>query len=89
MSMERIMVTGGAGFIGSNLVRRLQETCPDAAILVIDDFRSSSFDNLAFGHDEPGGCFRGEVIARNGEVIAERGRAEVPFRQRVPKLYTA
>ncbi len=64
MSMERIMVTGGAGFIGSNLVRRLQETCPDAAIMVVDDFRVGTFENLAFGHDEPGGCFRGEVIAR-------------------------
>lgn len=32
---------------------------------------------------------RGEVIARNGEVTAARGRAEVPFRQRVPALFTA
>ena len=64
MGMDRIIVTGGAGFIGSNLVRRLQEVRPDAAILVVDDFRSGSFENLTFGHGDPGGCFRGEVVAR-------------------------
>jgi len=45
-------------------VRRLQEVLPEAAILVVDDFRAGVFQNLTFGHDEPGGCFRGEVIAR-------------------------
>lgn len=30
---------------------------------------------------------RGEVIARNGKIEAERGRADVPVRERVPRLY--
>lgn len=32
---------------------------------------------------------RGEVVARDGDVIASRGRALVPPRQRVPALYRA
>ncbi len=44
--MQRILVTGGAGFIGSNLTLTLQDRHPDAEITVIDDFRSGDFRNL-------------------------------------------
>ena len=37
MSMNKIIVTGGAGFIGSNLVKRLLDDGAEE-ILVIDDF---------------------------------------------------
>ncbi len=40
-------MTGGAGFIGSNLTLALQEKWPDARLTVIDDFRSGEFKNLA------------------------------------------
>jgi hypothetical protein len=40
------LVTGGAGFIGSNLVLSLQEKYPAARLTVIDDFRSGDFKNL-------------------------------------------
>jgi ADP-L-glycero-D-manno-heptose 6-epimerase len=40
-------VTGGAGFIGSNLTLALQEKFPTARLTVIDDFRSGDFKNLA------------------------------------------
>jgi len=50
--MESILVTGGAGFIGSNLALELQARYPDARITVIDDFRSGHFRNLrGFGGD--------------------------------------
>ncbi|MGV3775025.1 MAG: ADP-glyceromanno-heptose 6-epimerase [Verrucomicrobiales bacterium] len=44
--MRNILVTGGAGFIGSNLTLKLQETYPDAKIVVVDDFRSGDFKTL-------------------------------------------
>lgn len=44
--MRSILVTGGAGFIGSNLTLELQAKYPDARIVVIDDFRSGDFKNL-------------------------------------------
>src|ERR1700677_4450736 len=43
---KHIVVTGGAGFVGSNLVLELPKRFPDAQLTVIDDFRSGSFKNL-------------------------------------------
>jgi ADP-L-glycero-D-manno-heptose 6-epimerase len=53
--MQKILVTGGAGFIGSNLALRLQELHPGARIVVVDDFRSGDFKNLQ--------GFRGDCVA--------------------------
>lgn len=44
--MNNILVTGGAGFIGSNLTLELQARFPEARIVVVDDFRSGDFRNL-------------------------------------------
>lgn len=44
--MRNILVTGGAGFIGSNLTLTLQERYPHAHLVVVDDFRSGDFRNL-------------------------------------------
>jgi len=52
-----LIVTGGAGFIGSNLTLVLQEKFPDARLTVIDDFRSGNFKNL--------GGYRGDFVAQN------------------------
>jgi len=42
-----VLVTGGAGFIGSNLVLELQRRWPWAQLTVVDDFRSGTFKNLS------------------------------------------
>ena len=54
-SPREILVTGGAGFIGSNLALELQKRHPEARITVVDDFRSGHFGNLE--------GFRGDVAA--------------------------
>jgi ADP-L-glycero-D-manno-heptose 6-epimerase len=51
---KRILITGGAGFVGSNLALTLQERFPKAWIVIFDDFRSANFKNLI--------GFRGDVI---------------------------
>ena len=58
----RYLITGGAGFVGSNLVRTLQEQEPDAALLVVDDFRLGTFANLS-REGVDGWSYRGEAIA--------------------------
>jgi ADP-L-glycero-D-manno-heptose 6-epimerase len=52
-----IAITGGAGFIGSNLTLALQEKFPGAKLTVIDDFRSGDFKNLA--------GYKGDFVAHN------------------------
>ena len=39
--LQKVVITGGAGFIGSNLVRHLYENGTDE-ILIIDDFSTGS-----------------------------------------------
>ncbi len=56
-SSPKFIVTGGAGFIGSNLTLALQEKFPEAHLTVIDDFRSGNFKNLA--------GYRGDLVAQN------------------------
>src|SRR6266704_162918 len=56
-SRPKFVITGGAGFIGSNLTLALQEKFPDAHLTVIDDFRSGNFKNLA--------GYRGDFVAEN------------------------
>jgi len=57
-----ILITGGAGFVGANLTRTLQEQHPDANLLVVDDMRVGTFGNLSV-EGAHGWSYHGEVIA--------------------------
>lgn len=57
------IVTGGAGFIGSNLVAELMRRHPAAHIYVVDDFRTGSYANIVEACERAGvGPFRGTVM---------------------------
>ena len=64
---KTILITGGAGFIGSNLAFYFQNNHPDAKVVVLDSFRSGetlSNGNLkSFGHFKNLLGFRGEIIS--------------------------
>lgn len=44
--MTRIFITGGAGFIGSNLVSKIFQTYPDSEITVFDNFKVGKLAHL-------------------------------------------
>ncbi|MFA5461751.1 MAG: ADP-glyceromanno-heptose 6-epimerase [Sulfurimonas sp.] len=64
---KTILITGGAGFIGSNLAFYFQENHPDAKVVILDSFRNQetlSNGNLkSFGHFKNLIGFLGEVIS--------------------------
>ncbi len=49
---KRIVVTGGAGFLGSHLVDRLVEAGHD--VVCVDNLHTGSLDNIAHLRDHPG-----------------------------------
>lgn len=62
----RVLVTGGAGFIGSNIVKELEDK--NAKVSVLDDFSSADFRNLE--------GFKGELII--GDICDEEVFKKIP-----------
>lgn len=64
---KTILITGGAGFVGSNLAFYFQDNHPDAKVVVFDSFRSlqtlSNGNLKSFGHFKNLIGFRGEIIS--------------------------
>jgi len=66
---KTILITGGAGFIGSNLAFYFQENFPNSKVIVFDCFRNDEIfpnGNLkSFGHYNNLIDFKGEIICGN------------------------
>src|SRR2546430_17168837 len=65
-SLRHLLVTGGAGFIGSAFVRRRLATDPDLRITVLDKLTyAGSLENLAEATDNPRFAFiQGDICDR-------------------------
>ena len=73
---RRYIVTGGAGFVGANLVAELAARDPDADILVIDDFRTGSHANLIEACARREMLFEHTVLPAGVEDIAWAGMVD-------------
>lgn len=67
LSGKTILITGGAGFIGSNLAFYFQENHPEAKVVVYDCFRSG--ETLSNGNLKSFGHFK-NLVGFNGEIIS-------------------
>src|SRR5688572_17769986 len=65
--MKNVLVTGGAGFIGSNFVRRMLENHPDYRVLAYDKLTyAGNLDNLESVTQDPNYKFvQGDIANRD------------------------
>ena len=76
---KSVLITGGAGFIGSNIAFYLQENYPKCKIIVFDKFRStetlSNGNLLSFGHYKNLVGFHGTVIS--GDINDDKALMQI------------
>lgn len=75
MASKTILVTGGAGFIGSNFVRYILDKYPDYKVVVLDMLTyAGNMENLPQEHMQPGNNGKNRLSfwygnVRNGELV--------------------
>jgi len=76
-TFRRLLIAGGAGFIGSNFVRMLRRTRPEVEITVLDKLTyAGNPANLAELDGQPGYRFvLGDICDANRADHRETGRA--------------
>ena len=67
LNNKNILITGGAGFIGSNIAFYIQKNFPKANIIIFDSFRT--LENFPSGNPTSLGHFK-NLIGFNGTVIS-------------------
>ena len=73
----KIVITGGAGFIGSNFVKTLCDKLPDAEIVVFDKFTYAANLEYLAPFKNKIEIIRGDIC--NTEDIAKIGKCDVIF----------
>lgn len=85
MSGRSYIVTGGAGFVGSNLAAELSRRDAGSHVVVVDSFLSGSTANLVESHTRAGvGEFRGSIVP---EDVGDLDWAEMLDRQRPSAVF--
>lgn len=69
--MKKVLITGGAGFVGSNLIKRIKQDYPQATIVSLDNYFTGTPDNHVPGVE----YYRGHTM--DAHRIFEN--LEVPF----------
>lgn len=64
--IKKVVITGGAGFIGSNLAHYFDENHKDVSVLVVDKFRNN--DTFSNGNLKSFGHFK-NLLGFNGEIM--------------------
>ncbi len=64
------VVTGGAGFVGANLVAALQKRDPSGHVIIVDNFLTGDWKNVGMACERWGvGAFKGRLIAEHVEEL--------------------